>query len=264
MPNEQARGELPEHVRENRAYWDGMASDWVSAGERSWNQEEPTWGIWHLPESQLRLLPDNMRGAHAIELGCGTGYVSAWMARRGASVVGIDNSSEQLATATRLMEEHGLKLILIHGNAERVPYPQSSFDFAISEYGAAIWCDPKEWIPEAYRLLRPGGKLTFLGTHPLTVVCSPANGGDLEEWLHQPYFGIHRHDWREVEVDPGGIEFNLTHSGWLSLFRDVGFKVINFLELQAPEDASEDKFSVPAAWAKRWPSEQVWQLEKPQ
>ena len=71
----------PEHVLENRTYWDGMASDWVSAGERSWKQESPTWGIWALPESELGLLPPTMNNMNAIELGCGTGYVSAWMNR---------------------------------------------------------------------------------------------------------------------------------------------------------------------------------------
>lgn len=33
----------------------------------------------------------------------------------------------------------------------------------ISEYGAAIWSDPHRWIPEAARVLRPGGQLAFLG-----------------------------------------------------------------------------------------------------
>ena len=41
--------------------------------------------------------------------------------------------------------------------------PTRSFDLAISEYGAAIWADPYKWIPEAARLLRPGGQLIFLG-----------------------------------------------------------------------------------------------------
>lgn len=54
-------------------------------------------------------------------------------------VTGIDNSAEQLRTAARLADQHGVELELIHGNAETVPMPDSSFDLAISEYGAAIW-----------------------------------------------------------------------------------------------------------------------------
>ena len=262
-PNNHQSSKLAEHVSENRAYWDGMAADWVSAGERNWKQESPTWGIWGLPESQLRLLPADMTQSKAIELGCGTGYVSAWMARRGADVVGIDNSLDQLKTAQRLMTEHGISLSLIHGNAEAVPYPDASFDFAISEYGAAIWCDPEIWIPEAHRLLKPGGVLTFLGTHPMAIVATPLSGANVDERLHRPYFGLGKLDWRQVEVDPGGIEFNLTHSGWLRLFRETGFEVTDYLELQAPADVVDTEFTIPANWAKNWPSEQVWQLRKP-
>jgi ubiquinone/menaquinone biosynthesis C-methylase UbiE len=253
---------LPEHVRENRTYWDGMAADWISAGERSWKQDLPTWGIWALPESQLNLLPATMAGMRAIELGCGTGYVSAWMKRRGADVVGIDNSLAQLKTAERLKAEHGLQIELMHGNAEKVPLPDASFDFAISEFGAAIWCDPLIWIPEAHRLLKPGGLLTFLGTHPIAIIATPENGAPSDETLHRPYFGLHKTDWRKVDIDPGGIEFNLTHSAWLRLFRETGFEVLNYQELQAPDEATETKFSVPADWAKNWPCDQVWQLKK--
>ena len=113
------------------------------------------------------MLPDDLAGLDAIELGCGTAYVSAWMARRGARPVGIDNSAKQLETAARLQREHGIEFPLIHGNAERVPYPDASFDFAISEYGAVLWADPEAWVPEAARLLRPGGRLHVLTNHVL-------------------------------------------------------------------------------------------------
>jgi SAM-dependent methyltransferase len=141
--------ELPEHVRRNRAHWDARAADYEGPGESAWARNEPTWGIWRVPESKLRVLPEDLAGKDVIELGCGTAYVSAWLARRGARVVGIDNSGAQLATARRLQGEHGLDFTLIHGNAEQVPYPDASFDLAISEYGACLWADP-------YRS-RPGG-----------------------------------------------------------------------------------------------------------
>jgi len=48
------------------------------------------------------LLLEDLAGKDAIELGCGTAYVSAWLARRGARVVGIDNSAAQLATARHI------------------------------------------------------------------------------------------------------------------------------------------------------------------
>jgi SAM-dependent methyltransferase len=143
--------ELPEHVRRNRAHWDQLAPQYVAPGEHGWAINEPNWGIWSVPDSGVRMFPDNIAGADAIELGCGTAYVSSWLARRGARVVGIDNSEQQLVTARRLQREHGLNFPLIHGNAESVPYPDASFDFAVSEYGACLWADPYRWVPEGSR-----------------------------------------------------------------------------------------------------------------
>jgi len=118
------------------------------------------------------------------------------------------------------------------------------------------------WIPEAHRLLKPGGELVFLGTHPLAIITTPPNGEPSEPHLHRSYFELYREDWREVEVDPGGIEFNLPISSWLKLFRETGFEVLDYLELQAPDHFDETKFSSPANWSKQWPSEQVWKLRK--
>ena len=161
-----------EHVLVNRENWDKDAPNWVERGRKSW-RDEPTWGIWWVPEEDLGVLPDDLEGLDAIELGCGTGYVSSWLARRGARPVGLDNSSGQLASAKLLQDEFDVHFPLIHGDAEHTPFTDASFDLAISEYGAAIWCDPYVWIPEAARLLRPGGRLIFLGHSPILQMTYP-------------------------------------------------------------------------------------------
>jgi SAM-dependent methyltransferase len=145
----------PEYVARNRREWDRWATDYVATGERNWGTDEPSWGIFDIPQSDLPLLPAELDGKDAIELGCGTGYVSAWLARRGARPTGIDNSERQLDTARRLQGEHGIEFPLIHGNAEEVPLPDASFDLAISEYGASIWCDPYRWIPGPHACCAP-------------------------------------------------------------------------------------------------------------
>jgi SAM-dependent methyltransferase len=252
--------ELPDYVLANREHWDREAHEWVEMGERAWT-EEPSWGIWGIPEAELRMLPEDMTGMRAIELGCGTAYVSAWMARRGARSVGIDNSEKQLETARRLADEHGIDLELIHGNAETVPYPDGSFDFAVSEYGAAIWADPYKWIPEAWRLLEPGGELSFLGHHPIVMLVQQREEGDeVTRELLYPYFGLHRVDWREG--DDEGTEFNLPISEWMRLFDETGFDIVSYHEIRSPSRDADARFFVGPEWAFDYPSEQAWRLRK--
>ncbi len=249
--------ELPEHVARNRAVWDRWAPEWVAAGERNWAKPAPTWGLWGVPEAELGLIAD-VAGLDAIELGCGTGYVSAWLARAGARPVGIDNSPRQLETARRLQQEHGLDFPLLLGNAEQVPYPDASFDFAISEYGAAIWCDPYVWIPEAARLLRPGGRLVFLTNGYLEALCEQDSDEPGTDRLVRSQFDSRRWEWSSDE----SVEFHLPHGEMFRLLRDSGFEVEDLVEIQAPEGSSTRLKYVTYEWARRWPSEEVWKARE--
>jgi len=252
--------DLPEHVRRNRAYWDTLAAEYVGPGERNWASEEPSWGIWGIPDAEVRLLPAELAGRDVIELGCGTAYISAWLARRGARPVGIDNSPAQLETATRLQREHGVEFPLILGNAEAVPLPDASFDVAISEYGAALWADPYKWIPEAARLLRPGGELIFLTNGLLCILCVPdlEADGPATDRLRRPYFGMHRNEW----PDSDGVEFHLGHGDWIRLLRANGFEITDLIELRPPDGATSTYPWVTAEWARSWPSEEVWRARR--
>ncbi len=255
----QELSDLPEHVLRNRAMWDDWAQKFVASGERGWAQDTPAWGIWQVSESEVRMLPDNLSGKDVIELGCGTAYVSSWLARRGARVVAIDNSQAQLATAERLQRQYGLDFPLIHGNAETVAYPDASFDFAISEYGACLWADPHRWIPEAARLLRPGGRLNFLTNSFLLTLCMPAEDGvAATDRLLRPAFGMYRVEW---PTDPG-VEFHLSHGDWIRVLRRSGFEIEDLVEIRPPEGATTRYPFVTLEWSRQWPCEEVWKVRK--
>ena len=251
-----------DYLATNRDIWNADAANWVELARSRWSLDTPAWGTWDNPEATLKLLPADMRDVDAIELGCGTGYVSAWMNRRGARVTAIDISTEQLATARRMADEHGADIAFIEGNAEATGLPDASFDFAISEYGASIWCPPDKWLREAWRLLRPRGRLVFLGNHPLSLICSPLDGSPADRRLHRPYREMWGADWTQVEYEPTGVCFNLTMSGWMDLFSDIGFEVTGYHELYAPENEMGTRAAIPAEWAKSYPVEQVWKLRK--
>jgi len=167
-----------------------------------------------------------------------------------------------LATAQRLSAQYGADIRFIEGKAEQTGLPDDAFDFAVSEYGASIWCKPKTWLTEAHRILRPGGRLVFLGNHPLSLICSPLDGSPAETRLHRPYRGMWGADWTQVEFEPTGVCFNLTMAGWMDLFADLGFAVTRYQELYAPQEAQGTRGAIPADWAKEYPVEQVWHLQK--
>ncbi|HVQ96269.1 MAG TPA: class I SAM-dependent methyltransferase [Mycobacteriales bacterium] len=241
------------HVEVNRAHWDVLAAEYALRARRLWAQTEPSWGNFDVPQAQVPMLPAELAGADVLELGCGTGYVSAWAARAGARPVGLDNSARQLATARQLQREFGLDFPLVHADAERVPLADARFDLVISEYGASIWCDPYRWVPQAARLLRPGGRLVFLRNSTLHMLCVPDVGVATDRLL-RPQAGLHRMSW---ESDPG-VEFHLGHGDWIRLLRRSGFAVEDMIEVYAPEDAQTGGDFVTLEWARQWPVEEVW------
>jgi SAM-dependent methyltransferase len=248
-----------EDAARNRDLW--TKNNAAYTGEqaaRAWAADEITWGMWHVPEAELGVLGD-VAGLDAVELGCGTAYVSAWLARRGARVVGVDVTPAQLDSARACMREFGLEFPLVEADAAATGLPDGCADLVHSEFGASIWVDPDRWIPEAARLLRPGGKLVFLCNSPLSLLCTPDDEGPVEEHLHRSQFGMRRFEWTD-----GGVEFHLPHGAWIALLRANGFEVERLIELQAPESAETHHFYdfVSAEWAKRWPSEEIWVARK--
>jgi SAM-dependent methyltransferase len=249
-----------DYLRRNRDYWNRQAAWYAERASAAWTQDQPTWGIWGVPERSVGMLRGVVSGMRVLEDGCGTGYVSAWMARRGARVVGLDNSPAQLSTARRLRREHGLPIALLQGAGERLPFAGASFDFVISEYGAAIWADPHRWIPEAARVLRPGGELVFLANSLLLMLCMPDHDADLpvKPELVREQRGLGRLDW----ADDGSTEFHLAHGDWIALLRSSGFEVEDLIELYPDAGATTRYPFVTLDWARRWPSEEVWRARR--
>ncbi len=253
--------DTPDYVRINRDAWTKANADYNDArADVNWAQDEITWGVWGTPESELEALPD-VNGKDVIELGCGTAYFGAWLKKRGARrVVGVDVTPAQLETARRLNAEYLLGLELVESNAESVPIGDDQFDLAISEYGASIWCDPFLWIPEAARLLRPGGELVFMRNSTISILCGP-DEGKVERSLQRPQRSLYRLEWTD---DEPGVEFHLGTSDMLHVLQRSGFELIDFIEIFAPETAQDHpRYDyVPSVWAKQWPPEEIWRLRK--
>jgi len=236
----------------NREFWDREADRYQAE-----QAVRAAWGVWSLPEEELNVLGD-VAGKDVLELGCGAAQWGIALARRGARVVGLDVSERQIGHARAALAAAGLDFPLVCAAAESVPLPDASFDVVVSDWGATAFCDPYSWVPEAARLLRPGGLLAFSGATPLSWLCLNAEGDGWDARLNRESFGLGR-----LDQPDGTVEFALPMGEWIRLFRAAGFALEDLLELRPPEGATSTFRDERAlAWARQWPLEQVWKLRR--
>jgi ubiquinone/menaquinone biosynthesis C-methylase UbiE len=250
--------EYPDYVAQNVEGWTRSNAEHTGPGAPgAWAKDEIEWGVFEIPESQIGILGD-VDGLDVVELGCGTAYFSAWLAKQGARPVGIDPTPAQLATARAMQAQFGLEFPLVEAVGESVPLPDESFDLAISEYGASIWADPHRWIPEAARLLRPNGRLLFLRNSTISMLCMDLDGAT--ERLQRAQRGLWKIEW----PDTNEVEFHLAHGELIDVLHASGFVLERVVELYAPEGATKHSYygQVTPEWASKWPAEEIWAARK--
>jgi SAM-dependent methyltransferase len=238
----------------NRAVWDRRADDYQAQHCEFIGRPEPRWGMWQLPESELEILGD-VAGKDVLELGCGAAQWSILLAAQGAHCVGLDNSARQLEHARAA----GADFPLVHASAEEVPLPGASFDVVFCDHGGTTFADPYRTVPEAARLLRPGGLLAFSHSAPFTMCCWSDDWERVERSLTRPYFGMHRFD--DDPEEP--VEYNLPYGEWIRLFRENGFRIEALVEIRPPDGAETTYRSADETeWARSWPMEEIWKCRR--
>jgi SAM-dependent methyltransferase len=236
---------------QNVDHWNRISDEWLEThGVRG-----GVWGAWAIPESEVCALGD-VRGLDVLELGCGSGGWSLWLAEQGARVVGLDPSPRQLDQAKRLQLARGVEFDLVEAPAEDVPLRDGTFDLVMSDYGACTWSEPYSTVAEVSRLLRPGGRFVVNTTTPIAHICFDDEEG-FGSALVRAYFGLH------VVEQPWGVTgYQLTYGEWIGVFAENGLAVEALIELRPRPDAGTTHNWVPSEWANRWPAENIWKVRK--
>lgn len=256
---ELSRRRTPEadHLRKNLQLWERQSASYDRRFEKVLSgRSAMAWGFWRIPESELQLLGP-VRGRRVLELGCGAARWSVALAERGATSVGLDLSSQQLARARTVVRKARRRPHLVRANAEQVPFADGSFDLVFCDWGAMTFCDPYRTVPEAARLLRPGGRLVFATSTPFRAVAEDRATYRLSPSLRHDYFGLHRIDAANE------VNFVLGYSEWIRLFGAHGLRVESLVEPQKPAGRRSRYLSVrDERWARRWPIEAIWVASK--
>jgi ubiquinone/menaquinone biosynthesis C-methylase UbiE len=110
------------------------------------------------------------RGARVLDVACGTGNTAIPEARAGALVTGVDIASNLLQQARQRAEQEGLKITFTEGDAERLSYPDASFDAVVTMFGAMFAPRPELVAAEMLRVCRPGGLIAMANWTPAGFV----------------------------------------------------------------------------------------------
>jgi SAM-dependent methyltransferase len=246
---------LTRHETHNRASWNAFSDEYQEThGDDLKMAGGPRWGTYGYPEAEQQVLGE-VAGRDILEFGCGAAQWSIALAKLGARPVGLDLSDRQLEHARRLMTEAGVDFPLVHASAEAVPLPDASFDIEFCDHGAMTFADPYRTVPEAARLLRPGGLFAFNHHSPIQVICWALDAEQVGDRLVLDYFGMHRID------DGEDFSFQLPYGEWIRIFRANGFTVEDLIEPRpAADSVSSYRNADELAWARRWPAECIWRL----
>lgn len=240
----------------NRRHWDQKSDAYQAEHGDQLARHPLAWGVWSIPEDRLQILGD-VSAKDILELGCGAAQWSIALTERGARAVGLDNSARQLEHARRNQRAGGVHFPLLHASAESVPLPDCSFDIVFCDHGAMSFADPSRTVPEAARLLRPGGLFAFSAETPIHFICWDERTDSLGTTLRESYFDTRK------STDGSSVCFSLPYGEWISLFRRSGFLIESLIELRPPEGATTSFTDfVTLEWARSWPAEHVWRLKR--
>jgi len=120
----------------------------------------------------------------ALDVGCGTGFLSLELARRGHRVSGIDFAPQMLAEARKKAAAQGVAVRFEEGDAEQLPFAEGSFDLVMTRHVLWTLPHPEQAIDEWIRVLRPGGRLAAMDSQfdPSVLERSPQNARSSAEY----------------------------------------------------------------------------------
>jgi SAM-dependent methyltransferase len=134
----------------NRAAWDER----YSTDELIWKAD---------PNRFLVEETEAFEPGRALDVACGEGRNSVWLASRGWRVTGVDFSHAGLAKAARLATERGVEVTLVEADVVEWRPPSASFDLVIVMYLHLVADERRQVLANAASALAPGGTLLVVG-----------------------------------------------------------------------------------------------------
>ena len=160
----------------------------------------------------MRELVGDVSGLAVLDLGCGTGRHSLWLAASGAEVTAVDFSEGMLAEARRKPGAQGIRFV-VHDLHEGLPFEAGTFDRVVSGLVVEHLRDLAPFFREMRRVLKPGGHAVVSAMHPAMMLRgSVARFTDpVTNELVVP--GSYPHQFGDIIMAAVGAGFRLGHVG---------------------------------------------------
>lgn len=172
-----------EQEKEFNKYKDRQSIHWqemVSRDIRKFNAYQQARYDW------ITRTTGDLSGKEVLDLGCGDGALTYILAKRGASVVGIDNNELGLKYARQNLvaarkRDNVLRYEFIHASVYQLPFLDARFDIVVACEVIEHLHDPARMLGEASRVLKNGGKFILTTPHRLTEI--PHDKNHIKEYF---------------------------------------------------------------------------------
>lgn len=192
------------YFKANRANWDERVAIHVKDQTGLYRMADFRAGVDTLFPVEAAEIGD-VSGQRLVHLQCHFGKDTLVLARRGATVTGLDFSTAAIAAARALAEEVAVPATFVEGNVYDAPdlVGRAAYDVAYVTWGAINWLpDIVGWAQTVADVLKPGGRLYLAETHPTILAFEEIDG------LIQPGYA-----YQTPKDQPIADDTNVTYTG---------------------------------------------------
>jgi len=177
-------------------WWDDVSDGYQE--DAKLGTDSVHYGPYAPNEEQLQLLGD-ITGKNILEIGCGGGQCSIAFAKKGANVIGIDISKEQVKYARKLAADNGVEVDFRKGDFHDLPIDAGSQDIVFTAFSLMYANDLAKVFREVNRVLKEEGYFVFSASHPFYFIIDSET-----HRIHRSYFDAGRKE--TIETWPDGTE----------------------------------------------------------
>jgi ubiquinone/menaquinone biosynthesis C-methylase UbiE len=229
-----------------------MVSNEYNKSYKFWERQKPKIQSDFLVRPYVIKLAGDVKEKRILDAGCGEGYISRILARKGGQIIGVDNSLEMINIAKRIEEKEKLGIRYEIANVLNLTsrFKKEKFDLVVSVLVFPYFNKNNlvKAIKQTYTVLKKGGEFILAIPHPFLYVLKPKTN-----WVKFLYNKFNYFDSTTVKIrlfdkNKKGFSTDVYHNTlyhFINSLLNVGFQLIKILETRP---SKKDLKTYPYMW----------------